>query len=257
MTLVPRCHGTPGVVTLPVNMKPEDPNPSVCHPVSRGFTLMETLVVISIIVVLAVLVFTLSSRAMNSAHKAVCVTNLRGVGNAIQICVSERNGILPGPLNTGQSALYNPIQARLPDKGRSLVNYIGPYMENTEDTDSELRLIANYGCPSLMKKVRENTIARPAILYRLEDRQNKLMDTSVPRPNDISYPWGYDPSAKPKRLDLISPQSASKVRMITEQNTTLGVGGWINGGSPVPAHGAQTMAMFWDFSVKAVNLTQL
>jgi prepilin-type N-terminal cleavage/methylation domain-containing protein len=223
----------------------------------QGFTLVELLVVITIIVVLAALVFTLSSKAINSAHKAVCVTNLRGVGNALQICISERNGILPGPLNTGQSALYNPVQARLADKGRSLVNYIAPYMENTEDTDTEPRLIANYGCPSLMKKVKENTVARPAILYRLEDRQNKLYDTATPRPNDISYPWGYDPTAKPKRLDMISPQSASKVRMITEQNTTLGVGGWPNGGAPEPAHGKETMAMFWDFSVKAVTLNQL
>jgi hypothetical protein len=192
-----------------------------------------------------------------SAQKAVCISNLRGVGNALQICISERNGILPGPLNTGQSALYNPVQARLSDKGRSLVNYIGPYMENTDDSDTEPRLIANYGCPSLMKKVKENTVTKPAILYRLEDRQNKLYDTATPRPNDISYPWGYDPTAKPMRLDIISPQSASKVRMITEQNTTLGVGGWLNGGASVPAHGKETMAMFWDFSVKPINLNQL
>jgi prepilin-type N-terminal cleavage/methylation domain-containing protein len=224
---------------------------------SQGFTLTEMLVVITIIVVLATLVFTLSSRAINSAQKAVCITNLRGVGNALQICITERNGILPGPLNTGQSALYHPVQARLADKGRSLVNYIGPYMEGVRDSDDQPYLIANYGCPSLMKKVKENTVAKPAILYRLEDRQNKLMDNATPRPNDISYPWGYDASATPKRLDAISPQSAGKVRMITEQNTTLGVGGWPNGGAPTPAHGKETMAMYWDFSVKPVNLSQL
>jgi prepilin-type N-terminal cleavage/methylation domain-containing protein len=223
----------------------------------RGFTLVELLVTITIIVVLAAIVFTLSSKMINNAHKAVCVTNLRGVGNALQICISERNGVLPGPLNTGQSALFSPTQARLPDKGRSLVNYIGPYMEEIKDHDAEPYMINNYGCPSLMKKVQENSVAKPAILYRLEDRQNKLMDNVTPRANDISYPWGYDAAARPKRLDEISPQSASKVRMITEQNTTLGVGGWVNGGALGPAHGAQTMAMFWDFSVKALNLSQL
>ena len=223
----------------------------------RGFTLVELLVTITIIVVLAAIVFTLSSKMINNAHKAVCVTNLRGVGNALQICISERNGVLPGPLNTGQSALFSPTQARLPDKGRSLVNYIGPYMEEIKDHDAEPYMINNYGCPSLMKKVQENSVAKPAILYRLEDRQNKLLDNVTPRANDISYPWGYDAAARPKRLDEISPQSASKVRMITEQNTTLGVGGWVNGGALGPAHGAQTMAMFWDFSVKALNLSQL
>ena len=223
----------------------------------RGFTLTEMLVAITIIVVLAGLVFSLSSKAINSARKAVCVTNLRGIGNALQICISERNGILPGPLNTGQSALYNPMQAILADKGRSLVNYIGPYMENTEDANMEPRMISNYGCPSLMKNVKENTVSRPAILYRLEDRQNKLMDNAQPRPNDISYPWGYEPASRPKRLDEINPRSAAKVRMITEQNTTLGVGGWPNGGAVKPAHGVQTMAIFWDFSVKPVTLSEL
>jgi prepilin-type N-terminal cleavage/methylation domain-containing protein len=224
---------------------------------NRGFTLTELLVVITILVVLAALVFTLSSRAINNAHKAVCVTHLRGVGNALQLCITDRNGILPGPLNTGQSALFSPVQASLPDKGRSLVNFIGPYMEEIRDTNNEPYLISNYGCPSLMKKVKDDTVARPAILYRLEDRQNKLLDNATPRPNDISYPWGYDAAARPRRLDEINPVSAGKVRMITEQNTTLGVGGWPNGGAPSPAHGKETMAMYWDFSVKAVNLSQL
>jgi prepilin-type N-terminal cleavage/methylation domain-containing protein len=225
--------------------------------VSKGFTLTELLVVITIVIILATLAFTLSSRAINNAHKAVCISNLRGVGNALQICITERNGILPGPLNTGQSALYSPVQAKLSDKGRSLVNYIAPYMEEAKSSNDEPYLIANYGCPSLLKKLKENTVAKPAILYRLEDRQNKLMDNAVPRANDISYPWGYDASATPKRLDDISPQSAGKVRMITEQNTTLGVGGWPNGGAPEPAHGTQSMAIYWDFSVKPINLRQL
>lgn len=224
--------------------------------VAKGFTLTELLVAITIIIILAALIFSVSSRAINNAHKAVCVTNLRGVGNALQVCISERNGLLPGPLNTGQSALYSPAQARLADKGRSLVNYIGPYMEEVRDTN-EPYLIANYGCPSLLKRLEENSVAKPAILYRLEDRQNKLMDTATPRPNDISHPWGYDPAATPRRLDAISPRSASRVRMITEQNTTLGVGGWPNGGASGPAHGGQSMAMYWDFSVRPVTLTEL
>ena len=224
---------------------------------SRGFTLVEILVVITIIVVLAALIFTLSSRAINSGEKAVCVANLRGVGNALQIYITENNGRLPGPLNTGQSALYDPVQARLPDKGRSLVNYIGPYMEEVRDPAAGPYLIANYGCPSLMKKLKENTVAKPAILYRLEDRQNKLMDNVTPRANDISYPWGYNAGVVPKRLDEISPRSASRVRMITEQNTTLGVGGWPNGGATSPAHGAESMAIYWDFSVRAVKLKEL
>lgn len=213
-----------------------------------GFTLVELLVVITIVAILASLVFSLSSRAINSAQKAVCVTNLRGIGNALQIYITENNGVLPGPLNTGQSALHN-------KSSRSLVTYIGPYMEEARDSSDGPYMISNFGCPSIMKRIKENTLEKPAIVYRLEERQNKLLDNSLP-PKDISYPWGYNVGAVPKRLDDINPRSAGIVRMITEQNQTLG-GSWTNNGATEAAHGKQTMAMFWDFSVRAVNLTQL
>jgi prepilin-type N-terminal cleavage/methylation domain-containing protein len=225
-------------------------------PRARGFTLTELLVTITIIVVLATVAFTASSRAISSANKAVCVSNLRGIGNALQICISERNGILPGPLFAGQNARYDPVQARTADKGRSLVNYIGPYMEDIRDTDNKPFLISNYGCPSLLKKLTVNTVASPPVVYRLEDKQNKLLTNRVP-PEEFRYPWGYNIGEKPRRLDEINPRSAGKVRMITEQNVSLGVGGWGNGGATGPAHGEDSMAIFWDFSVRPVVLTEL
>jgi prepilin-type N-terminal cleavage/methylation domain-containing protein len=221
-------------------MKPRTP---------KGFTLTEMLVAMTIIIALAALVFSLSSRMISNAQKAVCVSNFRGIGNALQMYVSEANGRLPGPLNTGQSALYN-------KDPRSLVTYIGPYLEDPRDGGTEPYLINNYGCPSIMKLVKENTTAKPPVVYRLEDRQNKLLDTSVPA-NDISYPWGYNAGTIPKRLDEINPRSAGMVRMITEQNTTLGYGGWSNVGPAKPAHGKQSMALYWDFSVRPVVLSQL
>jgi len=223
---------------------------------ARGFTLTELLVTITIIVVLAAVVFTASSRAISSANKAVCISNLRGIGNALQICISERNGRLPGPLFTGQSARYDPVQAKTSDKGRSLVNYIAPYMEEIRDTDNERYLISNYGCPTLLKKLKENTVAKPAILYRLEDAQNKLLTNTVP-PEEFRHPWGYNIGDTPRLLDEINPRSAGKVRMITEQNITFGVGGWVNGGASGPPHGKESMAMFWDFSVRPVVLKKL
>jgi prepilin-type N-terminal cleavage/methylation domain-containing protein len=215
---------------------------------SRGFTLTELLVAITIIIVIASLAFTLFARAINSAQKTVCVTNLRGVGNALQMFVSDNNGFLPGPLTTGQSALFN--------KGsRSLVTYIGPYMEQVRDPSAGPYLISNYGCPSIMKRLKDNTVEKPAIVYRLEDRQNKLFDNSSP-PKDISYPWGYNVGQLPKRLDQINPKSAGIVRAITEQNQTLG-SAWSNNGAAEPAHGKESMAIFWDFSVRSVTLKEL
>jgi len=223
---------------------------------ARGFTLTELLITITIIVILAAIVFTMSARSINSAHKAVCITNLRGIGNALQICIAERNGRLPGPLAAGQTARYDPVQAKTSDKGRSLVNYIAPYMEEIKDTD-ERYLISNFGCPSLLKQLNENTVAKPAVLYRLDNYfTDKLLDNSDP-PKEFAFPWGFQPGTTPRLLDEINPRSAGKVRMITEQNVTFGVGGWINGGATGPAHGKETMAMFWDFSVRPVVLKKL
>jgi prepilin-type N-terminal cleavage/methylation domain-containing protein len=223
---------------------------------ARGFTLTELLITITIIVILAAIVFTMSARSINSAHKAVCITNLRGIGNALQICITDRNGRLPGPLAAGQSARYDPVQAKTSDKGRSLVNYIAPYMEEIKDTN-ERYMISNFGCPSLLKQLNENTVAKPAVLYRLDNYfTDKLLDNSDP-PKKFAFPWGFHPGTTPRLLDEINPRSAGKVRMITEQNVTFGVGGWINGGATGPAHGKETMAMFWDFSVRPVVLKKL
>jgi prepilin-type N-terminal cleavage/methylation domain-containing protein len=197
---------------------------------ARGFTLTELLVTITIIVVLAAVVFTMSSRYINSAHKTVCISNLRGIGNALQICISERNGILPGPLMAGQTARYDPVEARTSIKGHRLVNYIAPYMQDLKDTNERF-MIDNFGCPSLLKQLKVNTVAKPAILYRLDNyKKDKLLTNRVP-PEQFAFPWGYGSGAIPRHLDEINPISAGKVRMITEQNITFGVGGWVNAGA--------------------------
>jgi prepilin-type N-terminal cleavage/methylation domain-containing protein len=224
---------------------------------ARGFTLTELLITITIIVILAAIVFTMSARSINGAHKAVCITNLRGIGNALQICISERNGRLPGPLHAGQSARYDPVQAKTANKGFSLTNYIAPYMQDIKDTNERF-MIDNFGCPSLLKQLNVNSVDKPAILYRLDNyKKDRLLDNSVP-PSEFTFPWGnVGGSQGPRRLDEINPFSLGKVRMITEQNVTFGVGGWINGGATGPAHGKETMAMFWDFSVRPLVLTEL
>lgn len=209
-----------------------------------GFTLVELLVSITIIVVLASLVFTLSSRAINSAQKSVCMSNLRGVGSALQGYILEHSGRLPGPLNTGQSALNN-------GSSRSLVTYIAPYMEAERDKSAGPYLVANYGCPSLMKHIKVNTVANPPIVYRLEEKGTLLDNLG----RNITYPWGYSAGVIPKRLDEINPISANKVWAMIEQDQSMG-GSWSNNGAVESAHGNQRIALYWDFSVRGVNLSE-
>jgi prepilin-type N-terminal cleavage/methylation domain-containing protein/prepilin-type processing-associated H-X9-DG protein len=61
----------------------------------RGFTLIEVLVVITIIVVLAALSTIGFSRIRSTARGATCVSNLRQVGTAMISYATEKNGQLP------------------------------------------------------------------------------------------------------------------------------------------------------------------
>jgi prepilin-type N-terminal cleavage/methylation domain-containing protein/prepilin-type processing-associated H-X9-DG protein len=61
----------------------------------RGFTLTELLVTIVIIAILAAMSVMLTSRFKESARKAASTGNLRQIGVAVQIFVSENNGYLP------------------------------------------------------------------------------------------------------------------------------------------------------------------
>lgn len=61
----------------------------------RAFTLVELLVVIAIIAILAGLLLPVLGRAKESARGAVCISNLRQVGVALQLYVDGNNQRMP------------------------------------------------------------------------------------------------------------------------------------------------------------------
>ncbi|NUM53306.1 MAG: DUF1559 domain-containing protein [Candidatus Hydrogenedentes bacterium] len=63
--------------------------------IRRGFTLVEVIVVIAIIVILAALILPVLARARESARRSVCVNNLRQLGLTFQMFSSESDGLLP------------------------------------------------------------------------------------------------------------------------------------------------------------------
>ena len=73
---------------------------------ARAFTLIEVLVVVSIIAVLAGLLLTSLSSITKSGDDTKCVSNLRQVAMAVNAYANDNDDTLPGPLYSGQFPFY-------------------------------------------------------------------------------------------------------------------------------------------------------
>ena len=104
---------------------------------SRGFTLIEMLVTISIIAMLALLGGAASSKVTEVSRRTVCVSNLRQWGAALQLYVSEHNGSIP---RRGQGVRMVTQFDRLDD----WFNALPPYL----DMEPLQTLIANRRQPA-------------------------------------------------------------------------------------------------------------
>src|SRR5258707_1352972 len=87
---------------------------------SFAFTLVELLVVIAIIAILAALIFPAFSRAKEAGKGAVCISNLRQAGIALQLYVQENNNRLPW-----MSDVYPGVTNAYPPPNIVLSNLLG------------------------------------------------------------------------------------------------------------------------------------
>jgi len=96
-------------------------------PAPRAFTLVELLVVIGIIALLISILLPALSRARESGNRVKCLSNLRGLGHAINMYMDANGGLLPYPPRT----TANTIDAFWWQKTRSVDmadNGLGPYL---------------------------------------------------------------------------------------------------------------------------------
>lgn len=86
---------------------------------SLGFTLMEILVVIAIILVLAAIAFPVYATVQNRANKAFAMNNMKQLGSASGAYTSQNDGLLPAEDSKGTD---NWASAALPENAKAWYN---------------------------------------------------------------------------------------------------------------------------------------
>jgi prepilin-type N-terminal cleavage/methylation domain-containing protein/prepilin-type processing-associated H-X9-DG protein len=204
-----------------------------------AFTLVETLVVITIIAVLAAIAFSTTTHLRRSASSAVCVSKMSQIGSAILIFSQDRAGRLPasgnpsyGNLHSGQGPWYNKDDRRLQVL---LGEYLGCAESTTWSTNGNLMTYdPTFAWPGLLTEGKKG-----ASSVLLNDKVKMLVDTGI----KIQYPWG-------KMLDRIAePAKESAFVEVDQKNTNAG---WKNLVPPGPIHGDYRNTLYFDWHVGRV-----
>ena len=81
-----------------------------------GFTLIELLTTVAIVVALAAMLFPVLKKGIESSSRAKCVSNLRQLGIAVQLCVSDNDMTYP----------YQPAGNAAPANMQTAFEWIAP-----------------------------------------------------------------------------------------------------------------------------------
>ncbi|MEO5713740.1 MAG: type II secretion system protein [Luteolibacter sp.] len=219
---------------------------------SRGFTLVEVLIVISIIAVLALVVTSIAKKVRGSASSAVCVNQMKQIGNALLMFTQENQGRLPtspssGAPFVGQGPWYN-------RDDRNLQNHIGQYLGSPESTTwsnnaSQMTYDPSFAWPALLSNGQPGS--KSIVLCTSVQIKGANGAVSTGSPWAGSKPPGGAYVGR-KLDDIEDPRSQQAFTEVDQKNTNAG---WKNLVPPGPIHGTYRNTLFFDLHVDRVPVT--
>lgn len=220
--------------------------------VGRGFTLVELLIIIGIIAILASILLPTLARAKKRAHQAVCMSNLKQIGVAIQLHADENDDYLPGPVKAGAQASYDLTSSH------QLIWYIAEKI-GAPPPQKQTKIAQVFVCPGFRKEAPFLSSLVGRVCYLLNDDIDGERDAD---PTKRVYPFGYPlPPLETTPLTTVavsryaSPSQAFAIKDVDYGNLPdpANPPNWAVDLPYGAVHGSVRNALYFDWHVEAVR----